>query len=710
MKTFNEASPFVAFKQLSVQSLVLAMIIAFTCTAFNCFGHGSVSDPVSRIYRIFLENPESPDRSVSADAIATTGTQAFYDWSEVNRLVPDYAIDSLDAYRALIPDGKLAGAGRDKYAGLNLVRDNWPATSVNAGLYQIVFDAHVPHDPSFFRAFISKSGWEPDQPLRWDDLEELHGPENFTRDGSLYRFGVHFPDRMGHHALFVIWQRVDPAGEAFFSLSDIDFGDGTGQGNPENEPEVDDFIPNDYLDGEIQASVSLKVKEDWGNGFTGEFIIQNLGDTPVNGWTLEFDLDRDISHLWNGDVVRKEGIRYTATHADWNQFIPVGGSTTLGFEASPGHANDNMLGLVQLNGITLSDPHGQETEEQNSPQIIPVLTVGDFDFIEGDEEVIDQCIQFNLSQPANEMIHVTIASQNGSAIAGEDYQSFAKMVHFPVGATSASICLKLLGDLDWEQNESFELAFSKPMGVSLTQECMTVTILNDDQPSTPGQAVDVDVAFDWVVNDRWGSGFVATASIYNHTETMMPEWSVSLDLDVSIVNYWNVSDVSKHGSRYTFHNAAWNGAIPPGGSVSFGLQASSVYDLEPNNIVINGNASSGSGLDHPEPDTEVMEDVPLEVFVVNAWANGFTGEASMRVESDVEGWQIAFDFPYAITDIWNASMVSQSNGRVVVRDAGYNASVTADGEIVFGFVASGSGLNSTQLIKPSQTELKGNMH
>ena len=55
-------------------------------------------------------------------------------------------------------------------------------------------------------------------------------------------------------------------------------------------------------------------------------------------------------------------------------------------------------------------------------------------------------------------------------------------------------------------------------------------------------------------------------------------------------------------------------------------------------------------------------------------------------------------------------MVSQSNGRVVVRDAGYNASVTADGEIVFGFVASGSGLNSTQLIKPSQTELKGNMH
>jgi predicted carbohydrate-binding protein with CBM5 and CBM33 domain len=707
MKNPNDAFSFVTPNLPAVSSYAWVFLIVFTCTELVCFGHGSVSDPVSRVYRIFLENPESPDRPVSADAIAVAGTQPFYDWSEVNRLVPDYAVDNLDAYRSLIPDGTLAGAGRDKYAGLNQVRDDWPSTLVNAGPYQVVFDAHVPHDPSFFRAFISRSGWTPNQPLAWDDLEELKGPEDFIRDGSLYRFGVDFPHRVGHHIFFVIWQRVDPAGEAFFSLSDIHFGDGNGYGNPENEPEADDSLPNDYLDGDIQASVSLKVQDDWGTGFTAEFTIQNLGGIPMNGWTLEFDLDRDISQLWNGALVRKEGIRYTVTHADWNQFIPAGGSTTLGFQASPGNMNADTLGPVQLNGVTLGDPQGPETEEPSPPQTIPTLSVANVGFMEGDGEVVDQCIQLNLSEPAAEMIHVTIVSENGSAMAGEDYQTVSKMAHFPPGATSASICISLQGDLDWEQDESFELILSNPMGAVLAQDRMTITILNDDAQSVPEQVPAEEIAFDWVVNDNWGSGYVAAATIYNHSDTPVSDWTVSFDLDVSIVNYWNASNASKSGVRHSFHHAAWNGTIPPGGSVSFGLQASSSADLEPVNIVINGESLS---VEDDSADPDIIEGAPLEVFVIHAWGNGFTAEGSMFVESGVEGWQIAFDFPYAITDIWNATMVDQSNGRVVVRDSGYNASVSAGGEIVFGFNASGAGLDTAQIIYPAQTELSAHAH
>ena len=174
-----------------------AFCLAFVWTVEELGAHGSVGDPVSRVYQIFLEDPQSPDRPVSADAIAVAGTQAFYDWSEVNILVPDYGLGTLDVYQSRIPDGQLASAGRGKYFGLDLVRDDWPATPVNAGPYPVVFDAHVPHDPSYFRAFISKDGWSPDQPLNWDDLEELAGPENAIRDGSLYRFQVDFPPRVG---------------------------------------------------------------------------------------------------------------------------------------------------------------------------------------------------------------------------------------------------------------------------------------------------------------------------------------------------------------------------------------------------------------------------------------------------------------------------------------------------------------------------------
>ena len=70
--------------------LTLLAIGSFTCGMDHALAHGSVSDPVSRVYRIFQENPETPRSDVSAAAIATAGTQAFYDWHELSRVVPGY--------------------------------------------------------------------------------------------------------------------------------------------------------------------------------------------------------------------------------------------------------------------------------------------------------------------------------------------------------------------------------------------------------------------------------------------------------------------------------------------------------------------------------------------------------------------------------------------------------------------------------------------
>jgi predicted carbohydrate-binding protein with CBM5 and CBM33 domain len=113
------------------------LLTALVTQAFTALGHGSMASPISRVYRIFQENPEYPQSAVSRAAIAVAGTQPFYDWSEVNRLVPDRN------YRALIPDGQLASAGRAKYAGLDLVRSDWPATRVNRGPFHLVFDASI---------------------------------------------------------------------------------------------------------------------------------------------------------------------------------------------------------------------------------------------------------------------------------------------------------------------------------------------------------------------------------------------------------------------------------------------------------------------------------------------------------------------------------------------------------------------------------------
>lgn len=370
-------------------------IAAYILCVANVFSHGSVGDPVSRSYLIFQGNPESPTNAASVAAIEAAGTQAFYDWHEVSRLVPRYNPESIEPYRVIIPDGQLAGAGRQKYSGLDLVRDDWPATSVNPGPYHVVFDAWVPHDPSYFLAFITREDWTPNQPLKWDNLELLPGTDHVVRDGHYYRFTVDFPHRIGHHVLYVIWQRIDPAGEVFFSTSDIDFSDGKGVGNPGNGD-----IDNMPGIKDIRAEVDFTIQNDWNSGFTGEAEITNLADYPINSWELEFKIEQEISSFWNAELIKREGNHYTVRHSGWNQSIPIGGSVKFGFSAIPGNLKSISPSQLKLNGVSLHthshEDHHQPFEVNVSATLMP-------------SGLIDQ---FNLSFPTKIGSFYTIQSSS----------------------------------------------------------------------------------------------------------------------------------------------------------------------------------------------------------------------------------------------------------------------------------------------------------
>jgi len=40
----------------------------------NAAGHGTVIEPISRVYRVYLSNPEGPDFVLAAAAVAMDGT------------------------------------------------------------------------------------------------------------------------------------------------------------------------------------------------------------------------------------------------------------------------------------------------------------------------------------------------------------------------------------------------------------------------------------------------------------------------------------------------------------------------------------------------------------------------------------------------------------------------------------------------------------
>ncbi|WP_438710298.1 lytic polysaccharide monooxygenase [Aquimarina muelleri] len=191
----------------------------FLSVTLSVFPHGTVTYPPSRIWNCFQEGPESPDSAPCIAAVASHGTQALYDWNEINQANVN------GNHRQYIMDGNLASGGRpEKYGGMDQVRPDWVSTLVSPGPLTVTWTNHAPHATAYYEVYITKESWSPDQPLTWDSLVLLvrtppSGPERIVN------IPVTLPVRTGKHVIYSIWQRSD-SGEAFYSASDIHFDGG----------------------------------------------------------------------------------------------------------------------------------------------------------------------------------------------------------------------------------------------------------------------------------------------------------------------------------------------------------------------------------------------------------------------------------------------------------------------------------------------------
>ena len=132
--------------------------------------------------------------------------------------------------------------------------------------------ATTPHDPSVFRAWITTPDWDPSQSLNWAQMEELQLGA-VSLDGNEYRFNTILPERTGKHAIYVIWQRLDPVGEGFYAVSDVDFGEGKGPSDC-----LGDVDENGVVNG---ADLTLLLGN-WGN--------EGVGDLDLDGVVSGSDL------------------------------------------------------------------------------------------------------------------------------------------------------------------------------------------------------------------------------------------------------------------------------------------------------------------------------------------------------------------------------------------------------------------------------------
>jgi predicted carbohydrate-binding protein with CBM5 and CBM33 domain len=213
----------------------LGAIVAFSAIE-SSRAHGTVEN--SRMLQVRLAGP--------AGGTPAPWTESYYTWNQNSNNFPSYASPGF-SYADFVPDGSISSAGVNdgaqsglNFSGLNTPSANWAMTDVVAGsTFAMKWFATAPHDPSHFDVYFTKVGFDvATEEMGWSDLDLIgrwssDDPANLVTVGTgvnpvtggpitTYNWNIVIPaDRAGHVAAVVVWQREDPAGEAFFSTNDF---------------------------------------------------------------------------------------------------------------------------------------------------------------------------------------------------------------------------------------------------------------------------------------------------------------------------------------------------------------------------------------------------------------------------------------------------------------------------------------------------------
>ncbi|MDB6057438.1 MAG: Conserved repeat domain protein, partial [Verrucomicrobiales bacterium] len=203
-------------------------------------------------------------------------------------------------------------------------------------------------------------------------------------------------------------------------------------------------------------------------------------------------------------------------------------------------------------------------------RIPPTLSISDASTVERNSGSSNLLFTVSLSSAMGVPVTVNFATASLTAVAGEDFLDTNGTLLFAPGVTNQTISVAVLGDVNYEADETFSVSLSSPTNVllDLARASATGTILNDDVP--PGISI-------------------APVSGY---EGNMGTTNISLNLSLSAssyqtitVNYSTVDGTASAGSDYV----ATNGVVtfPPGTTnQTIAMVVSGDLQVEPNETFI----------------------------------------------------------------------------------------------------------------------------
>jgi predicted carbohydrate-binding protein with CBM5 and CBM33 domain len=197
-------------------ALTGAAVVAGLLPAVPALAHGAPTSPISRSAACAGGGSKTGTAACKAALKANGGGFGAFD---------DIRVPGVNGNdKKFVPDGTLCGGGLTAFKGLNIARDDFPATSVTSGkTLSIKYRATIAHKGSF-RVYITKQGYSPTKKLAWDDL--VSKPLTDVTDPPLtdgaFRFGAKLPERTGRQILFIVWQTSNTP-DTYYSCSDLAF-------------------------------------------------------------------------------------------------------------------------------------------------------------------------------------------------------------------------------------------------------------------------------------------------------------------------------------------------------------------------------------------------------------------------------------------------------------------------------------------------------
>ena len=213
------------------------------------------------------------------------------------------------------------------------------------------------------------------------------------------------------------------------------------------------------------VSIGFAVSSSWSTGFSADVTITNNSAAVISGWSVAFDLPvSGFAKVWNATEGASTYPRKVFTNVSTNANISPGASRSFGFNSldpfTTGATNFTFNGLV---------PAGN----------IPALSINDTTANEGHTNA-DRLFTVTLSSAASAPVTVDWATEDATALAGQDYSAASGSLTFAPGELAKSIAIPILGDSVEEPDETFRVVLANASGAPLTRATGLGTLINDD--------------------------------------------------------------------------------------------------------------------------------------------------------------------------------------------------------------------------------------